>query len=78
MPYRFVDKTRTMIVCEETGHVLEWSPTLNRVVSDHGHAGEAYRSAGSPQPLPPLVAVMPDDNARARRRAAGNDMRRRG
>ena len=78
MPHRFVDKARTIIVHEETGHVLEWSPTLNRVVSDHGHAGEAYRSAGSPQPFPPLVAVTPDDQARARRRAAGDDARRRG
>jgi hypothetical protein len=79
MAYRFVDKARTMIVHEETGHVLEWSPTLNRVVSDHGHAGEAYRSAGSPQPLPPLEpAKVPDDHARRVRRAAGDDTRRRG
>jgi len=75
MPYRFVDKTRTMIVHEETGQVLEWSPTLNRVVSDHGHAGEAYCAAGSPQPLPPLVVTTPDDADRRRRRTAGDDRR---
>jgi len=77
MPYCFVDKTRTMIVCEETGHILEWCPATDKIVSDHGFAAEDYRRAGSPLPLPPLVAVMPDDNARARRRAAGDDTRRR-
>ena len=75
MPYRFVDKTRTLIVCEETGAVLEWNPATDKIVSDHGHAGEAYRSAGSPQPLPPLVAVTPDDADRRRRRSAGDDRR---
>ena len=77
MPYRFVDKTRTMVVHEETGQVLEWSPVTNKIVSDHGAAGEDYRRAGSPQPLPPLMVATPDDNARARRRAAGDDARRR-
>lgn len=75
MPYRFVDKTRTLIVCEETGAVLEWNPATDKIVSDHGHAGEAYRNAGSPQPLPPLVAAMPDDADRRRRRSAGDDRR---
>jgi len=76
MPYRFIDNTRTMIVCEETGHVLEWSPVLNRIVSDHGFAAEDYRRAGSPQPLPPVEpAKAPDDQARARRRADGTDRR---
>jgi len=77
MPYRFVDQTRTMIVHEETGQVLEWNPVTDKVVSDHGHAGEAYRRAGSPRPLPPLAPVMPDDFARAQRRAAGDEQRRR-
>jgi len=76
MPYRFVDRTRTMIVCEETGHVLEWSPTLNQIVSDHGHASEDYRRAGSPQPLPPLEPATPDDHARRVRRSASDDRRR--
>jgi len=77
MPYRFVDKTRTMIVHEESGHVLEWSPVTNKIVSDHGHAGEAYRSAGSPLPLPPVEpAKTPDDHARRLRRAEGDDRRR--
>ena len=62
--YRFVDKTRTMVVHEETGQVLEWNPVTDKIVSDHGFAGEAYRSAGSPQPLPPFVSAMPDDQAR--------------
>jgi len=76
MPYRFVDKSRTMIVCEETGHILEWCPVTNKIVSDHGFAGEDYRRAGSPQPLPPIDPVkMPDDADRARRRAAGTDRR---
>ena len=78
MPYRFVDKTRTMIVHEETGAVLEWNPVTDKIVSDHGHAGEAYRAAGSPQPLPPVEPVTPDDQARSRRRSAGDDTRRRG
>ena len=77
MPYRFVDKSRTQIVCEETGHVLEWNPVTDKLVSDHGFAGEAYRSAGSPQPLPPLEpAKVPDDADRARRRGAGEPERR--
>ena len=38
MPYRFVDKTRTMIVHEESGQVLEWNPAAGKIVSDHGHA----------------------------------------
>ena len=46
MPYRFVDKTRTMIVHEETGQVLEWNPATDKIVSDHGFAGEACRAAG--------------------------------
>ena len=46
LPYRFVDKTRTMIVHEETGQVLEWNPATDKIVSDHGFAGEAYRTAG--------------------------------
>ena len=73
MPYRFVDKTRTLIVREETGHVLAWNPVTNKLADDHGFAAEAYRSAGSPQPLPPLVAVTPDDADRRRRRSAGDD-----
>jgi hypothetical protein len=73
MAYRFIDRSRKMIVNEETGHVLEWNPALNQIVSDHGFAGEAYRSAGSPAPLPPVEpAKVLDDNARARRRAAGD------
>ena len=77
MPYRFVDQTRTMIVHEETGQVLEWNPVTDKVVSDHGHAGEAYRRAGSPQPLPPVEpARMPDDHARRVRRGAGDEQRR--
>ena len=76
MPYRYVDKTRTMVVHEETGQVLEWNPVTDQIVSDHGFAGEAYRAAGSPQPLPPLEpAVTPDDHARAQRRA-GDERRR--
>jgi hypothetical protein len=75
MPYRFVDKTRTMIVHEETGQVLEWNPATDKVVSDHGHAGEAYRALGSPPPLPPFVSAMPDDQARSARRA-GDERRR--
>ena len=77
MPYRYVDKTRTMVVHEETGQVLEWNPVTDKIVSDHGFAGEAYRSAGSPQPLPHVdPARMPDDFARAQRRA-GDEQRRR-
>src|SRR5262249_58758037 len=76
MPYRFVDSTRTMTGHEETGHILEWCPVTNKIVSDHGFAAEDYRRAGSPQPLPPLVPVIPDDQARARRRSAGGDRRR--
>ena len=77
MPYRFTDATRTMIVREETGHVLEWNPITDKIVSDHGFAAEDYRAAGSPQPLPPVETVTPDDQARSRRRAAGDDARRR-
>jgi hypothetical protein len=35
-----------MIVHEETGQVLEWNPPTDKIVSDHGFAGEAYRTAG--------------------------------
>jgi hypothetical protein len=79
MPYRFVDKTRTMIVHEETGQVLEWNPATDKIVSDHGFAGEAYRTPGSPQPLPPVEpARIPDDADRRRRRELAQDARRRG
>ena len=44
LPYRFVDKTRTMIVHEEAGQVLEWNPAMDKIVSDHSFAGEAYRT----------------------------------
>ena len=31
---------------EETGQVLEWNPATDKIVSDHGFAGEACRAAG--------------------------------
>jgi hypothetical protein len=75
--YRFVDKTRTMIVHEATGQVLEWNPVTDKIVSDHGFAGEAYRAAGSPQPLPHVDPTRaPDDYARRVRRGAADDRRR--
>ena len=74
--YRFTDHSKRTIVNTETGATLEWDPVRSQIVSDHGHAGEAYRSAGSPQPLPPVEpARMPDDHARRVRRGAGDEQR---
>jgi len=73
MSYRFTDHSKTTIVNTETGATLEWNPVTNQIVSDHGFAGEDYRRAGSPQPLPAVEPVKaPDDQARARRRGAGD------
>jgi hypothetical protein len=32
---------------EETGQVLEWNPATDKIVSDHGFAGEACRAAAA-------------------------------
>ena len=74
MSYRFTDHSKTTIVNTETGATLEWDPVRSQIVSDHGFAGEAYRAAGSPQPLPHVDPTRaPDDADRRRRRAAGED-----
>jgi len=76
MPYRFTDHSKRTILNTETGATLEWNPVTNQIVSDHGFAAEAYRSAGSPLPLPAVEPVKAADDAdRARRRAAGDDRR---
>jgi hypothetical protein len=75
--YRFTDHSKRTIVNTETGATLEWNPVTNTIVSDHGFTAEDYRRAGSPQPLPPVeLARVPDDHARAQRRA-GDEKRRR-
>jgi len=77
MVFRFVDHSKTRIVNEETGHVLAWNPVTDKLVGDHGFAAEGYARAGRPKPLPPVEPAIPDDDARARRRAAGDDARSR-
>jgi len=82
MSYRFTDHSKTTIINTQTGSTLEWNPVTNQLVSDHGFAAEAYRSAGSPLPLPAVEpvkpATTPDDHARRLRRSAGDDTPRRG
>jgi len=79
MSHRFVDKTRAMIVHEETGQVLEWNPAADKIVattvSPVRHIAPPVGRSRCRRSSRP---GFPDDADRRRRRELGQDARRRG
>jgi hypothetical protein len=76
MRYVFTNPEHTLVKCLDDGSVFEL-PRHVHPSNIHGFAAERWRSEGCPAPIPYSVpAVTPDDNARARRRGAGDEQRR--
>jgi hypothetical protein len=77
--YVFTNPEHTLVKCLEDNSVFEL-PRHVHPSNVAGHAAERWRADGCPTPEPyaePVkAAVMPDDQARARRRAGGDDRRR--
>ena len=77
--YVFANAEHTLVRCVDDGSTFEL-PRHTHPSNIHGHAAEEWRRQGCPTPEPyaePVkAAVMPDDQARARRRAGGDDRRR--
>lgn len=75
--YRFANPEHTLVRCVDDGATFEIERNQHPS-SINGFAAERWRAAGCPTPVPHREsAVTPDDQARARRRSAGDDARRR-
>jgi hypothetical protein len=76
MKYQFANAEQTLVRYLDDGSMFQIE-RHQHPSNVHGFAAERWRASGCPAPDPYREPVRtPDDNARARRRAAGEEQRR--